>query len=308
MKYIPALLLSCLGLAAALSAQDPDKAERIRKLAGAGEEAIADEKAQQAGENDGEVLDGKPAQPAVRSDLPRFCDFVGSTRPTPMSPGSAGTFHVIAVLKGDGVITDASQVNLDYQRQQGPILLGEPEWPAPKPGKLTTAFQNRPVFEDTMVVQIPVNVVAGAAFGKYPVTATVRAVLSQGSNGNAIGELKTQVNALVQVGETVVVAPMPPRHATTPPPTPAAAVDDAGKRPTAAAPSPAPTRPQPVPQPDAHVEPARPSAPAAAGDGQPGPSAAPAAPEKDGSQSLLLLVGGGFVVLVGIALLLARKK
>lgn len=307
MKYSPALLLCCVSLAGLLRAQNPDKIDQKRGSgdipdAGVTEEGMADEKVQKLMGADGEVK-GK-THPTGRTDLPRFCDFIGSARPSPMPPGTSGTFNVIAVLKGDGVISDASGVKLDYQRQQGPLSLGEPMWPTARPGKLAAAFEGRPVFEDTMVVSIPVTVVAGTPFGKYAVQAQVSANLSQGSNGGALGELKTTVTAVVEVAPATAALDVASRGPEAPSTTNAeAAAHDpksaahqsgSGAAPTAAMQARGQALAPEMVNGDDAQDPTSPTSP-------------PRPPEKDG-QSMLLMVGGGFLALLLIVLLLAKKR
>jgi hypothetical protein len=303
MNHIPALLLCCVTLTGLLQAQDPDRTEKSGKgqhpEAGTTEEGFADEKAQQLAAGEGDMK----GRPTVRTDLVRFCDFIGSARPSPIPPGATGTFNVIAILKGDGVISDATSVTLDYQRKQGPLILGEPIWPAAKPGKLAAGFLGRPVFEDTMVVSIPVTVAPGTAFGNHAVLANVTANLTQGSNGVVIGEIKAMVNAAVNVGPASVLLNVPDRAAS---PEKAAAGNQAttGKHgePTAGEVG----KPAPTAQPTGQA--LTPAEPAGQGHDDPTPTPeGPRAPEKEGP-SLLLLVGGGFAVLLLAVLLLAKKK
>lgn len=306
MKHSTALLLFCLTLATPLLGQDPDKVERKvppreePSAAGVTESGDADATAQKLA-NEGEMIDGK-ARPNVRSDLPRYCDLMGAVRPSPVAPGTTGTLNIIAILKGDGVITDTSSVSLDYPRQQGKFTLGEPIWPAPHPGQLAKAFLGRPVFEDTLVVSIPITVAADTSYNTHAVHVNVSAVLTQGSNGGVIGELKTQVNASVLVGPASPLLAVPggardANAASTP-----RAAGDSGKV-------------------GATNEVVRPKTDGAAVQGQllpptanpPEPRREPtpasdAPPPAEGGQSLMLMVGGGFAVLVLLVVLLARKK
>ena len=199
------LLLACaLAPSQALRAQEGDDAgaSRIKESGGAdGEEEALRRKAELAGKVD-------PGPVPIGGGLDRFMLPVTSIEPARIPPGGTGTLIIAFVMREGAVLATAADLELKYSPAQSPAQLGTWTIDDPKPGTAEGAFRGRPVFENYAIVRIPLSVDAGAAHGKYPLSASVIAKLADPRLGANIGQFQGPATAQLVVGPPL---PTPPR-------------------------------------------------------------------------------------------------
>ncbi|MBI5852733.1 MAG: hypothetical protein HZB39_17110 [Planctomycetes bacterium] len=200
-----ALLLACaLAPSRALRAQEGDDAgaSRIKESgAGDGEEDALRRKAELAGKVD-------PGPAPIGGGLDRFMVPVTSIEPARIPPGGTGTLIIAFVMREGAVLATAADLELKYSPAQSPAQLGTWTIDDPKPGTGEGAFRGKPVFENYAIVRIPLSVDAGAAHGKYPLSASVIAKLADPRLGANIGQFQGPATAQLVVGPPL---PTPPR-------------------------------------------------------------------------------------------------
>lgn len=199
------LLLSCaLAPSQALRAQEGDDAgaSRVKESGGAdGEEEALRRKAEMAGKVD-------PGPAPIGGGLDRFMVPVTSIEPARIPPGGTGTLIIAFVMREGAVLATAADLELKYSPAQSPAQLGTWTIDDPKPGTAEGAFRGKPVFENYAIVRIPLSVDAGAAHGKYPLSASVIAKLADPRLGANIGQFQGPATAQLVVGPPL---PTPPR-------------------------------------------------------------------------------------------------
>lgn len=273
--------------------------ERRAKKAAAGE----------AQEEKGEIDDSRmtPEQRLARnitSGASAYCKLLATVTPAKLMPGQSGTLKILATLQGHAVIPSPAPLEMLAQPQQGAVSLGGLAIRPADVGRLEKGYVGRPVYENYAVFEVPVTMAATAVLGsKHAVAVDLKFDLYDGASAQPIGRFLDRVGTEIEVGA------VPDPQVKGGVARPAAAVADVGKPlvapPAEAAPPGPATNPVPlaanavVPEPT-KVPSQAPESPAAAG---------PVLPvEDDGAgMPLPLLVGGG-VLLLGVALLLARKK
>lgn len=244
----------------------------------------------------------------VISGASQYCRLHISVTPPKLLPGQSGTVKVLMAFQGKAVLPVPPPLELVGAAQQGMLSLGAYTLsPAPM-GKLASAYLGRPVYDNYAVLEMPVTMSPSAALGsRHVVAVDLKFDLYDGSSGQPINRFLDRVSTEVDVGtvpdpavrggakkpvsEPRVVAQVPPAKVAS------AATEPAGSTPalqgnvitpaaTAATSEPAPSTAR---------------GGASASDGS--------LPVEDagGDLPMPLLIGGG-VLLLGIVLLLARKK
>lgn len=298
----PALLLAFLAAmpATALRAQEGDDAVRAQQVKEDGADgSVTDEERTKA------ELAGKEAggQPGIIGGLDRFMLPVTSIEPARIPPGGTGTLVITLALREGAVLAGAPDLELRYSPAQAPAQLGVWALGEPSIGTEEGAFRGKPVYENYAIVRIPLSVDAAAAHGKYQLSASIIAKLSDPRLGTALGQFQGPA-----IGQLVVGPALP-----TPLKPAAGAVESAAgaRQPDRVSAKPADDGSVPVP-----VEGEREVVAAAAqgtGRAAVGPAVGWDAPEgidplEERGDTLLLWIGGGAGLLLLLALLLGARR
>ena len=263
----------------------------------------AKEKSQGRGDKDTEKKENlTPEQMLARnitSGASAFCRFYATVKPTKLMPGQSGVVSVAAILLGDAVIPSPPPMELIGAAQQGVIGVGAMSFQPAQPGKHAKGYLGRPVYDNYAIFEVPVTVSSDAEIGKKQrVAIDMRFDLYDGNSGQPVGRFVDQVSTEIEIGRALDPAVAMARDG---------AARSSAK--TAVEPS-AQQVTEPKPQP--RVLEGEVITPAAA------PTPVPQQPEDapeipvgvDTGETLLplpMLVGGG-VLLLGIVLMLARRK
>lgn len=237
----------------------------------------------------------------ITSGASAFCRFYATVKPAKLMPGQSGVVSVAAILLGDAVIPSPPPMELIGAAQQGVVGLGAMSFLPAEPGKHAKGYLGRPVYDNYAIFEVPVTVSPDAEIGKKQrVAIDMKFDLYDGNSGQPVGRFVDQVSTEIEIGRALDPAVAVPREGA------ARSSAEGGKtaiEPTASQVA----EPKPKRVLEGSVTPA--AAP------PPVPQQSDAAPEMppvgvDASETLLplpVLVGGG-VLLLGIVLLLARKK
>ncbi|HEX6813226.1 MAG TPA: hypothetical protein VF384_16510 [Planctomycetota bacterium] len=239
----------------------------------------------------------------VTTGASAFCRFHATVKPAKLMPGQSGVVSVAAILLGDAVIPSPPQVEMIAALQQGVFTLGAMSFQPADVGKHAKGYLGRPVYDNFAIFEVPVTVAPEAEVGKkHRVAIDMRFDLYNGTSAQPVGRFIDQVSAEIEIGRALDPA-IAQRTGTASP----ADVRRAGVEPPTAS-----SLPVDEPKPAARVLEGTAIVPAAAPvqsqQVEPAPAEIPVG--IDDSETLLplpLLVGGG-VLLLGIVLLLARKK
>lgn len=206
----PTLLLSLL--CAGLQAQDPAKPV-VPKSEAQGK--IAPKPDAGAGEADDGAVDGKGGKEGVASgtDAPNananptvlgargYCRIETSVRPVRLLPGQTGRAFVTLMFEGDAVMSATSTVDVQPLAQPSPLAFGAPVLSPPEPGKLAQAFLGQPVYDNWLVLEMPVTMAEGLPVGsKQNAALTLGFDLASGRTGQPIGRFSERANFVVEVG------------------------------------------------------------------------------------------------------------
>lgn len=298
----PVLLLAVLAVlpSTSLCAQEGDDAVRAQQVKEEGADGgVTDEERMKA------ELAGKEAagQPGVIGGLDRFMLPVTSIEPARIPPGGSGTLVITLALREGAVLAGAPDLELRYSPAQAPAQLGVWALGEPSIGTEEGAFRGKPVYENYAIVRIPLSVDASAAHGKYQLSASIIARLSDPRLGTALGQFQGPA-----IGQLVVGPALPT------PQKPAAGAGESGagvRQPNKVNAKPADDGSVPVPVEGERevVAAAAHGAGRAAGDPAVGwdPSGTEVPLEERGD-TLLLWIGGGAGLVLLLALLLGARR
>jgi hypothetical protein len=155
-----------------------------------------------AGE-DGSVVYAGPAKMLAHGRV----SFTGFTDPKRLSPGQSGTLFVQVEIREETVIPP-SPLRLEHLREQGPLVLGDEHFDAPKT-RDSRAMAYVAGYYDTFLVRIPVTVRADAVHGKYPVRTKAIFSVAEATGGRQSEQLSQDVQVDVVVGPPVPQPPAP---------------------------------------------------------------------------------------------------
>lgn len=239
------------------------------------------------------------------------CRFETATKPRRIPPGGAGTLVVVMVLEGDAVLVAPPPVTFDIRDRQGPVRLGMPQFRPAKAAVVAPAFQGREVYDNTAMIDIPVEVDVGAPFGKHVVAVGLNFDLHQGKTGSQIGRFADVARCEIEIG-------MPDPAVSPPSKTDRQGTAKPQVEPSnLGTPSPASTRERvggkPVPAPGdsaairAAAPPPPPDQPSAPGQDPVREEQTPDAPEPSGAGTFWVLGAGACLLIALVALLLRRR-
>ena len=230
------------------------------------------------------------------------CRFVATMRPPKLLPGQSGTLIVTAILQGQSVMQAPNPVEMTPRVSPGFATLGAlSARPAPM-GTIHQGYLGRPVYENTVIFEVPVSVSSSVKLGEtVPVAIDLEFDIYDGDSTRVVGRFIERVQTTFSVAQHVDPPVVPISAATE------SVEDDAPAQSSAGDGSPvASGRPDILTGPAATptVEP-EPTQHVAADDGQDEPPM-PVAPAA-GSSRYLLYLGGGILLMV-VLLSLARKR
>lgn len=136
-----------------------------------------------------------------RGGLRNHMTMVVAMKPRRMAPGSHGTLQLILAMRNDAVLVPGSHLNLILPEQLGPLVPGAWRLQDAGLGKLETAFRGQPVYDNTAVVDVDVQVMADATYGLHRFTFRVEAEVTDGPSGSARGVFMDTVNGQIEVGD-----------------------------------------------------------------------------------------------------------
>ncbi|MBL8753991.1 MAG: hypothetical protein JNK15_11895 [Planctomycetes bacterium] len=232
------------------------------------------------------------------------CRFVTSMKPAKLMPGQTGTLTIAALLQGRAVIPATATLEMVATGQPGPYSLGAMQARPPENGRIEKGYLGRPVYENYLVVDVPVTMAAEAQVGKKTVVAVdLKFDLYDGTSAMPIGRFIDRATYEVEIGTAADPAVRGGSGTAQP----------VGDAPTVRATStPTPVKPDAATKPDtlqgnvAPVADKVETAPVVPAKVEPSP-AGDTMIEEEGLPPFLL-VGGGAVLVVVLLLLFARKK
>jgi hypothetical protein len=264
---------------------------------------MADREKGERGEK-GEIDDSRltPEQRLARhviSGANQHCRFIATVTPRKLLPGQTGTLRVLATLQGHAVLPSPANLEFVGQPQQGLVTLGSLVLQPATAGRIESGYIGRPVYENYAVMEMPVTMASSASIGsRHAIGVDLKFDLYDGTSCNPIGRFVDRANTEIEVGPVAdpavrgaaVTATEEPK----PVPVPVAKPPEPEKPvPLEANTHPAPSVPEPGPAPTVSTPP-QPNAPFPIDDA-------------GGPLPLPVWIGGG-VLLLGVVLLLARRK
>lgn len=320
LRLLPVFLIACLlhGQEDRLDDREAQMERRVRERA----EQMDKERAERLGRGEKGEGEGKEEEDlsnltpeerlarSVRHNASAFCRFVPALKPQKLMPGQTGMLVVSAVFTGQAVMPSPAPLQMLGAPQQGFVTLGGLQMRPAENGRHAAAYVGRPVYDNYAIFELPVTVASDAQIGaKQAVGIDLQFDIYDGGSGQPIGRFIDRVNVEVEVGRVAdppVQGGFPGQGSDSvpapdaPPAAAAVAASAAGSAPvTDHAPA---LAGQPV-------VPASTDAPPAA---SPQPAAATepdwsTMQDDAGGMPWPLWVGGG-VLLLGLVLLLARKR
>jgi hypothetical protein len=233
----------------------------------------------------------------ITTGASNFCRFHTSLRPAKLMPGETGTMLVAAILQGQAVLPAPAPLELVQTVQSSPVAVGGLAVRPAELGRLAAGYVGRPVYENYAIFEVPVTLAAEAQVGKkYPVAVDLKFDLYDGASAQPIGRFLDRATLEIEVGR--VPDPVVP--------TGAAAATASGPAPTTIEASKPEAVAPPAPVSGAIVVAPEPVAPAAAPNVA-SDAAASLSVEPEAGMPVVLIAGAG-ALLLGIVVLLARKR
>lgn len=116
-------------------------------------------------------------------------------------PGQSGTLLVTATLQGAAVIPSPPPIELTAPAQQGMATLGALAVHPADVARLAPAYTGRPVYDNYMVLELPVTLSPEAQIGKkVPVVIDLKFDLYDGASAQPIGRFVDRATAEIEVG------------------------------------------------------------------------------------------------------------
>jgi hypothetical protein len=288
----------------ALVAQEPPRPPKV------GEQApqkggVAEQK---AAESEGDALaDGGGKQPnpnAVVYGARGYCRIDATVEPSRLLPGQTGRALVTMMLEGDAVMT--APANIEVAPMGGGMTFGPAVATPPERGRLAKAFLGQLVYDNWIVLEMPVTMSAQAQLGSKQTAAVgLTFELVSGTTAQRVGKFNERATFNVEVGRapdpSVSIPAAQPEAAAGQPDAPASGQDGNDRRGAG------------------DGDTVRPSLEGAVGEKVPENGVAPSAPGTDhaqgvavgqrpeGSNHLLLFGGGAVLLLILVAALLRRR-
>jgi hypothetical protein len=231
------------------------------------------------------------------------CRFHTSFRPARLMPGQSGTMLVTMTFHGAAVLPAPPAIEILSGPRQGPVTVGTLAVRPAEPGRLASGYLGRPVYDNFAVFEIPVTLTGEVEIGsKQPVSVEFKFDLYDGVSAQPIGRFVDRATGEIEVGQQPDPKVALPRRAEEPAAAPVR-LEPVASNPGASAASSTATGPAAITGRAAEAQDQKPSMPTA-GEGS---SSLPVPSAADGDLPLLPILGGAVLVL-GVVILLAKKR
>lgn len=139
----------------------------------------------------------------VRRGASSHCQFLLHTRPTKLMPGETGKLIVTAVLKGKAVLPSPAPLEVTSANQQGVFSLGPAEFRPARIGRLEKGYVGRPVYDNYMMLEMPITVSTDAKVGQqHNVAVEMKFDLYDGDTAQSIGTFVDRAMGRVEIGRS----------------------------------------------------------------------------------------------------------
>jgi hypothetical protein len=133
------------------------------------------------------------------------CRFEVSVAPGKLMAGQSGTATVVMVLESDSVLESAADLRLvppaAGHANESLLALGLAAVQPPRPSHLAAAYRGRHVYDNCVVVEIPITMAATAPFGStQSIDLEARFRLNEGATGRSFGEFSYPLTIACEVG------------------------------------------------------------------------------------------------------------
>lgn len=133
-----------------------------------------------------------------------FCRFFTAMKPAKLMPGQTGTLVVTGVLSGQAVIPAPAAMERVSGTQAGLVTFGALSIRPPEIGRLAPGYLGQPVYDNYVVMEIPVTMSTQAEVGKkQPVQVDFRFEIFDGTTAQSIGRFIDRATAEVEVGQAL---------------------------------------------------------------------------------------------------------
>lgn len=131
-----------------------------------------------------------------------FCQFYVHSKPARLMPGQQGTLIITAVLKGKAVLPAPAPIAVKSPPQQGFFTLGSAVFQPARPGRLAQAYLGRPVYDNWVIMEMPVTVGGEAPMGsKQTIAVELEFELFDGGSAQSIGKFGDRAVGSIEIGE-----------------------------------------------------------------------------------------------------------
>ncbi len=129
-----------------------------------------------------------------------YCATLPGTTPRRLAPGQDGVCTIVLALQSKAVIQTTTEFRVAYAEHQEPVTLGA--WlrrPAAR-SRLYARYRETPVYDNTVVIEVPIRIGAHASHGSYPIRFEITTQLHDGDAGEALAQYSEAVSCNVEVG------------------------------------------------------------------------------------------------------------
>ena len=131
----------------------------------------------------------------VRRGAKTYCRFNVSCRPAQLLPGQSGVLMIVASLLGSAVLPTPLNLSVTSRVPSNSVVMGDfSARPAPI-GTMSEAYLGQPVYENTLVLEVPVTMGSTLALGdKQSVAADLQFDIYDGESGRPVGRFIERVS------------------------------------------------------------------------------------------------------------------
>lgn len=129
-----------------------------------------------------------------------YFDAAVMVRPRRLAPGESGELYVHVTLRGHAVVLPGASIALNYESNQGALVLGTHELQPAKVGVRETRYKGKPVWDDALTFKMPVSVRSDAKAGPAPFMGAVKLAVCDGRTGELIGRFQAEAPGQVLIG------------------------------------------------------------------------------------------------------------
>ena len=289
--------------------QDPPKLDKarqelLRQYGLQGEKIESEEELRRLVEEFEKLTPEERLARNITNGASAHCRFYTSFRPAKLMPGESGTMLVTMTFHGAAVLPAPPAIEMLSGPRQGPVTVGALAVRPAEAGRLASGYLGRPVYDNFAVFEIPVTLTGEAQVGsKQPVVVEFKFDLYDGVSAQPIGRFVDRATGEIEVGQQPDPKVAMPRRADEPAAPPVRTGPVAAVPAGAAITPPTATGPAVLTGRTGEAPETTPSVPVAADNSGslPLPSAA------EGDLPLLPILGGA-VLMIGVVILLAKKR